>query len=75
MDKIIFSSLTFDDLRQLVSLSSYLLSIDTEKDKSSISDEDYFITTEPLAFSVDDIALLRKLKHLHCLKFREYDKA
>lgn len=69
MDKVIFSSLTSDDICQLVSLSSYLLSIKAEKEVSPLSGEDYFISSEPVAFSVEDLALLKKLKHLHIFSY------
>lgn len=69
--KKLVTSLSFGDFEHLSELSCYLLSIKTDKYISPISGEDYFINSEPVAFSVEDLALLKKLKHLHVLS---YDK-
>lgn len=29
----------------------------------------FFVSTEPVAFTVEDLALLKKLKHLHVLSY------
>lgn len=71
MDKKIISSLSFRDFEHLSELASYLLSVKVEKYLSPISGVDYFINSEPVAFSDLDLALLKKLKHLHVLS---YDK-
>lgn len=71
MDKVIISSLTAKDFQQLYSLSSYLLNIKCEKDFSPLSGDTFFVSTEPVAFSVEDLALLKRLKHLHIFS---YDK-
>lgn len=65
------TSLSFEDFEHLRELSCYLLSIKADKFISPFSGEDYFINSEPVAFSVEDLALLKKLKHLHVLS---YDK-
>jgi tetratricopeptide (TPR) repeat protein len=54
-------------LEHLSELASYLLSIKADKQVSPLSGIDYFINAEPIAFSVEDLALLKKLKHLHVL--------
>ena len=71
MDKVIISSLTAKDFEQLYLLSSYLLNIKCYKDFSPLSGDTFFVSTEPVAFSVEDLALLKRLKHLHILS---YDK-
>lgn len=71
MDKVIISSLTAKDFEQLHSLSFYLLNIKCKKDFSPLSGDTFFVSTEPVSFSVEDLALLKKLKHLHILS---YDK-
>ena len=58
-----------EDFEHLSALACYLLSIKTDKFISPLSGEDYFINTEYVAFSVEDLALLKKLKHLHVLSY------
>lgn len=67
--KKLVTSLSFEDFEHLRVLAFYLLSIKTDKYVSSLSGEDYFINSEPVAFSVEDLALLKKLKHLHVLSY------
>lgn len=67
----IVTSLTAEDFEHLIELACYLLSIKADKYISPFSGEDYFISSEPVAFSVEDLALLKKIKHLHVLS---YDK-
>lgn len=69
--KKLVTSLSFGDFEHLSELACYLLSIKADKYISPLSGEDYFINSEPVAFSVEDLALLKKLKHLHVLS---YDK-
>lgn len=71
MDKVIVTSLTAKDFEQLHSLSLYLLNIKCKKDFSPLSGDTFFVSTEPVAFSVEDLALLKRLKHLHIFS---YDK-
>lgn len=71
MNKKLVTSLSFRDFEHLSKLACYLLSIKAEKYLSPLSGEDYFINSEPVAFSYSDLALLKKLKHLHVLS---YDK-
>lgn len=71
MNKKLVTSLSFRDFEYLSELACYLLSIKVEKYLSPLSGEDYFINSEPVAFSDSDLALLKKLKHLHVLS---YDK-
>lgn len=63
------TSLSFEDFERLSELACYLLSIKVDKYISPFSGEDYFINSEPVAFSVEDLALLKKLKHLHVLSY------
>lgn len=69
MDKVIISSLTAKDFEQLHSLSFYLLNIKCNKDFSPFSGDTFFVSTEPVVFTVEDLALLKKLKHLHVLSY------
>lgn len=69
--KKLVTSLSFEDFECLSELACYLLSIKADKFTSPFSGEDYFINSEPIAFSIKDLALLKKLKHLHLLS---YDK-
>lgn len=64
--KELVTSLSLEDFEALSDLASYLLSIKADRQVSPIG-EDYFINAEPIAFSVEDLALLKKLKHLHVL--------
>lgn len=65
--KELVTSLSLEDFEALSDLASYLLSIKSDRQVSPLSGEDYFINAEPIAFSVEDLALLKKLKHLHVL--------
>lgn len=65
------TSLSSEDFEHLSELACYLLSIKARKYTSPFSGEDYFLSSEIVAFSVEDLALLKKLKHLHVLS---YDK-
>lgn len=65
MSKIIFPSLTVKDYEQLQELAGYLLSLKYQKI------DVYSLPITSVAFSPADMALLRKLKHLHVLC---YDK-
>lgn len=69
MDKKIITSLSAEDFEHLSALACYLLSIKTDKFTSPLSGEDYFINTEHVVFSVEDLVLLKKLKHLHVLSY------
>lgn len=69
MDKKIITSLSVEDFEHLSALACYLLSIKSDKFTSPLSGEVYFINTEHIAFSVEDLALLKKLKHLHVLSY------
>ena len=67
--KNIVTSLSYEDFEHLSELASYLLSIKADKFSSPFSGEDYFMNSEPVAFSLEDLALLKKLKHLHILSY------
>lgn len=68
--KKIVTSLTYEDFEHLSELASYLLSIKADKQVSPFSGIDYFINAEPIAFSVEDLSLLKKMKHLHVLSIK-----
>lgn len=73
MDKVIISSLTGDDFERLSLLATYLLRLNTKKERFSVSNvscseyEYYFISTEPCILTVEELRLLKKLKYLHIL--------
>lgn len=67
--KKLVTSLSFEDFEHLSELACYLLSIKSYKFTSPVSGEDYFINSEPIAFSINDLVLLEKLKHLHVLSY------
>lgn len=75
MDRLIISSLSVEDFEHLSELACYLLSIKADKFIGPLSGEYYFINSEPVSFSVEDLALLKKLKHLHVLSYdKKYGK-
>lgn len=65
MSKIVFPSLTVKDYEQLQVLAGYLLSLKYKKI------DVYSLPITSVVFSPRDMALLKKLKHLHVLY---YDK-
>lgn len=73
MDKVIISSLSADDFERLSLIAAYLLSLKAKKRTCSVSCasnsefSDYFVSTEPFFFTVEELRLLKKLKHLHIL--------
>ncbi len=75
MDKVIISSLTGDDFERLSSLAAYLLRLNVKKERFSVSNvscseyEYYFASTEPCILTVEELRLLKKLKHLHILSY------
>lgn len=76
MDKVIISSLTADDFEKLSLIAAYLLKLKAKKETFSSSTpcskyKDYFVSTEPCILTVEELRLLKKLKHLHILS---YDK-
>lgn len=76
MDKVIISSLTADDFERLSLIAAYLLKLKATKETFSVSTpcskyKDYFVITELCILTVEELRLLKKLKHLHVLS---YDK-
>lgn len=73
MYKFIISSLTDDDFERLSSLATYLLKLKAKKETFSVSNvscskyKEYFVSTEPCILTVEELKLLKKLKHLHIL--------
>ena len=75
MDKVIISSLTADDFKVLSDVATYLLSIKAKKSVSCFHSGvkgEFFLSSEPTIFSIRELEVLKKLKHLHVLS---YDKA
>lgn len=68
------SSLDIDDFKVLSDMATYLLSIKAKKSVScfhSVVRSEFFLSSEPVIFSVRELEVLKKLKHLHVLS---YDK-
>lgn len=77
MGKKVISSLSVEDLKILSDMASYLLSLKGKKSLSSFhstivsQSNKFFLVTESVVFCAEEIAVLKKLKHLHVLS---YDK-
>lgn len=69
--KKLVTSLSFEDFEHLSELACYILSTKADKFISPFDGEEYFVNSESLVLSIEDLALLKKLKHLHVLS---YDK-
>lgn len=68
------SSLDIDDFEVLSDMATYLLSIKVKKSVSCFHSgvrSEFFLSSEPVIFSVRELEVLKKLKHLHVLS---YDK-
>lgn len=75
MSKKVISSLSFEDFEVLSDMATYLLSLKAKKSVSPVHDiegynpPDFFLCTESVIFSRDELAVLKKLKHLHLLRY------
>lgn len=74
MSAKVISSLDIDDFKVLSDMATYLLSIKAKKSvgcfHSGVRSE-FFLSSEPVIFSIRELEVLKKLKHLHVLS---YDK-
>lgn len=68
------SSLDIDDFKVLSDMATYLLSIKAKKSVSCFHSgvrSEFFLSSEPVIFSVRELEVLKKLKHLHVLSMLE----
>lgn len=61
--KKVISSLSVEDLEVLSDMATYLLDIEGYKRL------DYYLCTESVVFTSDELAVLKKLKHLHVVEY------
>ena len=77
MSKKVISSLSDEDLEVLSDMSAYLLSLHGKKSVSSVpcsmvsKSNAFFLVTESVVFCAEEIAVLKKLKHLHVLSYEK----
>lgn len=75
MSKKVISSLSVEDLEVLSDMATYLLSLKAKKSVSPVHDIEgynppvFFLCTESVVFSCDELAVLKKLKHLHVVQY------
>ena len=75
MSKKVISSLSVEDLQVLSDMATYLLSLKAKKSVSPVHDiegynpPDLFLCTESVVFSREELAVLKKLKHLHVIEY------
>lgn len=75
MSKKIISSLSVEDLETLSDMATYLLSLKAKKSVSPVHDiegynpPDFYLCTESVVFSREEIAVLKKLKHLRVIQY------
>ena len=75
MSKKVISSLSVDDLEVLSDMATYLLSLKSKKSVSPVHDiegynpPDLYLCTESVVFSREELAVLKKLKHLHVVVY------
>lgn len=65
MSKKVISSLSVDDLVVLSDMATYILSLKAKKSVSPV----FYLCTESVIFRRDELAVLKKLKHLHILRY------
>lgn len=66
------SSLDIDDFKVLSDMATYLLSIKSKKSVSCFHSgvrSEFFLSSEPVIFSIRELEVLKKLKHLHVLSY------
>lgn len=77
MSKKFISSLSIEDLKVLSDMATYLLSLHGKKSLSSFhsaivsKSNEFFLVTESVVFCAEEIAVLKKLKHLHILSYEK----
>lgn len=75
MSKKVISSLSVDDLVVLSDMATYILSLKAKKSVSPVQDIEgynppvFYLCTESVIFSRVELAVLKKLKHLHILRY------
>lgn len=75
MSKNVISSLSVEDLEVLSDMATYLLSLKAKKSVSPVHDIEghnppvFFLCTESVVFSLEELAVLKKLKHLHVVSY------
>lgn len=72
MSAKVISSLNFDDFKVLSDLATYLLSIKAKKSVNCFHSgvrSEFFLSSEPVIFSIRELEVLKKLKHLHVLSY------
>nr|DAO16880.1 MAG TPA: hypothetical protein [Microviridae sp.] len=75
MSKKVISSLSVEDLKVLSDMASYLLGLHGKKPLSSFhsaivsKSNDFFLVTDSVVFCAEEIAVLKKLKHLHFVTY------
>lgn len=75
MSKKVISSLSVEDLKVLSDMASYLLSLHGRMSVSSFHSaivskyNEFFLLTESVVFCAEEIAVLKKLKHLHVVEY------
>lgn len=71
----VISSLSVEDLEVLSDMATYLLSLKVKKSVSPVHDiegynpPDLFLCTESVVFCREELAVLKKLKHLHVFDY------
>lgn len=77
MSKKILSSLDIEDFEVLSDLATHLLSLKAKKSSHRnhvpfcTQYPELYICTEPVVFTIEELRVLKKFKHLHLL---EYEK-
>ena len=72
MSAKVISSLDIDDFKVLSDMATYLLSIKAKKSVSCFHSgvrREFFLSSEPVIFSIRELEVLKKLKHLHVLSY------
>lgn len=75
MSKEVISSLSVEDLELLSDMATYLLSLKAKKSVSPVHDIDgycppeFYLCTESVIFTREELSVLKKLKHLHLLRY------
>ena len=75
MSKKVISFLSIEDFEVLSDMATYLLSLKSKKSVSHVHDiEGYnppelFLCTESVVFRREELAVLKKLKHLHIVEY------
>lgn len=75
MSKKVISSLSVEDLELLSDMASYLLCLKVKKSVSPVHDIDgycppeFYLCTESVIFTREELDVLKKLKHLHVIEY------